>query len=501
MTRIIIPKSALPIGPKGDTGDTGPEGPRGPEGKQGPRGFEGPVGIQGPPGRPGDEGPMGPGGLKGDKGDKGDRGEKGAKGDKGVKGDTGPIGPAGPPGEGGGGWVGGGVPMSVYSKTGVRVTDGAASLKFTGSGVSSTTTDINQNVTVTISGGGSGASIPVSDEGVEKTAEVTSFDFVGDGVTVTNVADDVTVTIPGYTDAQAQALIDASITTHEAAVDPHPGYLTETEADLLYADISVTQYTNEMAQDTVATLIQNGTGITWSYNDGSNTLTPTVTITQYTDELAQDAVGGILTDTATIDFTYNDGAGTITADVKNASITAAMISDAELAAIGGLTSAADKGIQFTGVGTAGTYDLTTAGKALLDDADAAAQVTTLGLDNTKIDSIVFGFNGGGSVIANGATCEVEVPYACVIQRNTILLDVAGAIVFDILKSDYAGYDTMTSIVASDPPTVTASNKKSQDTNVSTWTTSISAGDILRATVNGAVTSATRATLILKVIKT
>jgi hypothetical protein len=50
-----------------------------------------------------------------------------------------------------------------------------------------------------------------------------------------------------------------------------------------------------------------------------------------------------------------------------------------LVAIKDLTSAADKGIQFTGSGTAATYDLTAAGKALLDDADAAAQRATLGL--------------------------------------------------------------------------------------------------------------------------
>lgn len=44
-----------------------------------------------------------------------------------------------------------------------------------------------------------------------------------------------------------------------------------------YFEVSSGNYTQEEVEDNVAALIQNGTGITWVYNDTAGTLTPTVT--------------------------------------------------------------------------------------------------------------------------------------------------------------------------------------------------------------------------------
>ena len=80
-----------------------------------------------------------------------------------------------------------------------------------------------------------------------------------------------------------------------------------------------------------------------------------------------------------------------------------VVSDAELSAIAGLTSAADKGIQFTGSGSAGTYDLTTAGKALLDDANASAQRTTLGLGTAAVKAV--GISDGNVLVADDTVSD------------------------------------------------------------------------------------------------
>lgn len=73
--------------------------------------------------------------------------------------------------------------------------------------------------------------------------------------------------------------------------------------------------------------------------------------------------------------------------------------DGDLAAIAALTSAADRGIMFTGSGTAAVYTLTAAGLALLDDANAAAQRTTLGLGTAA----VAGFLDEDTMASNSAT--------------------------------------------------------------------------------------------------
>jgi hypothetical protein len=90
--------------------------------------------------------------------------------------------------------------------------------------------------------------------------------------------------------------------------------------------------------------------------------------------------------------------------------------DAGLASIAGLTTSANKGIYATASDTYATFDLTAFGRSILDDADAAAVRSTLGLViNTNVQSYsavtaaIAGLStsDGNIIVGNGSTFVAE----------------------------------------------------------------------------------------------
>ncbi len=106
----------------------------------------------------------------------------------------------------------------------------------------------------------------------------------------------------------------------------------------------------------------------------------------------------------------NGGTGASTASTARTALGLAIGSDvqaydADLAAIAGLTSAADTGIYFTGSGTAGTFTLTSTGRTLVGGANASAMRSTLGLGALAVLGTVNNgdWSGTALAVANGGT--------------------------------------------------------------------------------------------------
>lgn len=115
----------------------------------------------------------------------------------------------------------------------------------------------------------------------------------------------------------------------------------------------------------------------------------------------------------------------------------------------------------------------------------------------KIRWVSFVIDGGGSAITTGIKGDIAMP-ACTIVAVDMLADQSGSIVVDLWKDTYANFPPTDadSITSSTPPTITTATK-STDSTLTSWTTNVSDGDIIRLNVDSC-TTITRCTVSIKI---
>jgi hypothetical protein len=177
--------------------------------------------------------------------------------------------------------------------------------------------------------------------------------------------------------------------------------------------------------------------------------------------------------------------------------------------ISGLTPATDRLPYFDSPSTAALATFTAAGRALVDDADATAQRTTLGLGAlatqaaataTQVDyreAMRFGWDGGGSAPTVNSGAQAMAEHGLVVKAASIVAtDANGDRVSDSLTVQFAKVSSGGTVTVLGSVSLSAAGYV-RDTTLSGWTTSIAEGDSVRGKITSAGTTATRVSASLK----
>lgn len=142
-----------------------------------------------------------------------------------------------------------------------------------------------------------------------------------------------------------------------------------------------------------------------------------------------------------------------------------------------------------------TITLPAAGGAANEVLQFDASQNASFVSNTR--TLNFVIDGGGSVITTGSKGYVVLDGDYTVTGWTILADQSGSIVVAINRATYTNFPTFTNIDGTEPPTL-SSAQKAEDLTLSSWTTTLSARDVLEFNVSSASTI-TRVTVALRLV--
>jgi hypothetical protein len=142
-----------------------------------------------------------------------------------------------------------------------------------------------------------------------------------------------------------------------------------------------------------------------------------------------------------------------------------------------------------------TITLPAAGGAANDILQFDGSQNASFVSNTR--TLNFVIDGGGSAITTGKKGVIVIDGDYTVTGWTIIADQSGSIVVDVNRSTFTGFPTTSSIAGTELPTL-SSAQKAEDLTLSSWTTTLSARDVIEFEVDSA-TTVTRVTVALRLV--